>query len=374
MLRTSAAIVRGRLAAVVVAVLVVALLAGGVVFYLRSTSSNTRALCARLPDSAGLYAGNSVNIRGVTVGKVTSLSPESGYVTVHMKVDDRPLASDLKVVAINNSVLADRRLELVGVDAHGGAQLASDACVPLSRTFTPISVSAAFQSFTTMFNEVGGAGTDTKKPVGELISTASRQISGTGGDINRIIKNMSGLMAQPDEFLASMRSVFDNLATLTDVTTENWDDLRDIGVNSASLTFMMGRLIEDFVYIFHGLSEAAPGIDDLLGDLLPPLLDTADIASPLIDLGIAKTPDLLAILREIPAITTTLSTSLRRSTRGIPVSVSGPRVLTKTPSSAALCGLLNRTRAGSCDPRTGQTAVVDLTDVVSSALQGGLVR
>ena len=137
---------------------------------------------------------------------------------------------------------------------------------------------------------------------------------------------------------------------------------------------MMGRLIEDFVYIFHGLSEAAPGIDDLLGDLLPPLLDTADIASPLIDLGIAKTPDLLAILREIPAITTTLSTSLRRSTRGIPVSVSGPRVLTKTPSSAALCGMLNRTRAGSCDQRTGQTAVVDLTDVVSSALQGGLVR
>ena len=258
MLTARARRIDSRLIALVAAILVVALLVGAVVVYLRSTSNNVRALCAQLPDSAGLYAGNAVNIRGVKVGTVTSLNPENGFVTVHMKVDDRPLSSELKVVAINNSVLADRRLELVGTDARGGAQLGAQTCVPLSRTFTPISVSDAFQSFTTMFNEVGGVGTDTKKPVGELISATSREINGTGGDINKTIKNMSSLMAAPDEFLAQMRSIFDNLATLTDVTTQNWDDLRDIGTNSASLTFMMGRLIEDFVYIFNGLSEAAP--------------------------------------------------------------------------------------------------------------------
>ena len=374
MLTARARRIDSRVIALGAAILVVALLVGAVVVYLRSTSNNARALCAQLPDSAGLYAGNAVNIRGVKVGTVTSLNPENGYVTVHMKVDDRPLASDLKVVAINNSVLADRRLELVGTDAHGGPELAAQTCVPLSRTFTPISVSDAFQSFTTMFNEVGGVGTDTKKPVGELISVTSREINGSGGDINKSIKNMSSLMAAPDEFLAQMRSVFDNLATLTDVTTQNWDDLRDIGTNSASLTFMMGRLIEDFVYIFNGLSEAAPAIDDLLGDLLPPLLDTADVAKPLIDLGIAKTPDLLVLLREIPGIAKSASAMMSRSARGVPVSVSGPKVLTRTPSSAALCGLLDRSGAGSCDVRTGQTAVVDLTGLVGAAIQGGLGR
>ncbi|OBC05461.1 MULTISPECIES: MlaD family protein [unclassified Gordonia (in: high G+C Gram-positive bacteria)] len=374
MLTARARRIDSRVIALVAAILAVALLVGAVVVYLRSTSNNARALCAQLPDSAGLYAGNAVNIRGVKVGTVTSLNPENGYVTVHMKVDDRRLASDLKVVAINNSVLADRRLELVGTDARGGPELAAQTCVPLSRTFTPISVSDAFQSFTTMFNEVGGVGTDTKKPVGELISVTSREINGSGGDINKSIKNMSSLMAAPDEFLAQMRSIFDNLATLTDVTTQNWDDLRDIGTNSASLTFMMGRLIEDFVYIFNGLSEAAPAIDDLLGDLLPPLLDTADVAKPLIDLGIAKTPDLLVLLREIPGIATSASAMMSRSARGVPVSVSGPKVLTRTPSSAALCGLLDRSGAGHCDVRTGQTAVVDLTGLVGAAIAGGLGR
>lgn len=365
---------RGRAPALIAALLIVTVLAGGVVVYLRSTAADTRSLCAELPDAAGLYAGNSVNIRGVTVGTVSSLEPRDGHVTVRMRVENRPLSPDLKVVAINNSVLADRRLELVGSDPRGGPQLAPDGCVPLSRTFTPISVSAAFESFTTMFNQIGGSGSDTSQPVGDLISVASREVSGTGGDMNRIITNMSGLMAQPDEFLAHMRTVFDNLAVLTDITTQNWDSLRDIGVNSASLTHMMGRLIEDFVYIFQGLGQAGPAIDDLLGTVLPPVLDLADVAQPLIDVGIAKTPDLIAILRETPGIATNLSTSLNRSAGGFAVSYRSPKVVATTASSAALCALVNASRTGRCDPRSGRTAEVDVSALIASAIQGGRSR
>ena len=92
------------------------------------------------------------------------------------------------------------------------------------------------------------------------------------------------------------------------------------------------------------------------------------------DRGIAKTPDLLVLLREIPGIATSASAMMSRSARGVPVSVSGPKVLTRTPSSAALCGLLDRSGAGHCDVRTGQTAVVDLTGLVGAAIAGGLGR
>ena len=74
MLTARARRIDSRVIALVAAILAVALLVGAVVVYLRSTSNNARALCAQLPDSAGLYAGNAVNIRGVKVGTVTSLN------------------------------------------------------------------------------------------------------------------------------------------------------------------------------------------------------------------------------------------------------------------------------------------------------------
>lgn len=363
---------RGRWSAVIAAVVLVAALVGGVVIYQRVAASSTRALCADLPDSAGLYVGNAVNIRGVRVGTVTSVEPAAGHVTVGMNVDDRPLSAGFKVVAVNNSVLADRRLELVGTEARGGAVFSGDSCVPRARAFTPISVSTAFQSFTEIADKIGGAGTDSSAPVGNLLTAASKQLDGTGRDVNEIIENLSGLMADPNHFLAQMRTVFDNMAVLTQVAGDNWDAITDIGTNAASLTFLMGRLFEDFVYIFIGLGQAGPGLDDLLGTQLPPILDLSETAQPVIDVAVAHTDDLKAILENIPGIAAGLDTSVNRNAAAYQITYRAPTVAAATPSSSALCAVMNRVDPGSCDPSSSTTATVDLGTVLTRALQGGL--
>ncbi|EME19936.1 MlaD family protein [Rhodococcus triatomae] len=356
-----------RWQALVVAAVVTAVLAGGVVVLRQSSTSDTRSLCAQLSDSAGLYAGNAVNIRGVKVGRVTEVTPDRGHVTVRMTIDDRPVAADVRVLAVNNSVLADRRLELVGAEATGGAELDPDECVPLSRTATPISVSTAFDSFTTMFDEIGGAGPDSSAPVGNALAAASGQLRGTGGDLNRTIENLAGFMSDPDEFLARMRTVFDNLTVLTDLADENWTAITDVGRNAASLTNFMGVLFGDFADIFIGFGRLGVGLDHLLSDHLAPLLESIPSGGQPVDP--AAVANLTAITQKLPAITTGLTAAVGRRPGAISLDLQGPRFA--ADASDATCLVLNQVEPGSCDPQTGNAAVVDLPAVVASAIQGG---
>ncbi|WP_132992709.1 MlaD family protein [Gordonia zhaorongruii] len=365
---------RGGRGRALVVTLVAALLAvGGVITYVKRSAADTSAVCAYLPDGAGLYAGNAVNIRGVRVGTVSEVSPSPDHVTVRMQVADRPLSAKTKVVAVNNSVLADRRLELVDASPNGGGRLAAGECVPRSRSFTPISVSTAFSSFTTMLDELGGPeGLGGDQPLGALIARAQSEIKGTGPDLSKILRNMSGFMSDPNEFLAQMRTVFDNVAVLTDVAGRNWDAIRDIGVNSADLTHMMGSLFKSFVYIFDGLGEAGPGIDDLLANVAPPMLDMTDDLKPLINVGLGRLDDLTAMLREMPGIATGLKASMNGDKRAFAITVESPELVARTPSSSALCDAMKAADAGTCDPRSPRSVVVDLGKLVTRAVQGGV--
>lgn len=332
-----------RLVAVVVAVVVVVLAVSGAVVYARAGSDKLK-LCAQLTDSAGLYSGNAVNIRGVRVGTVESVQPHDGYVTVDMSMDKRSLSRDMRVVAINNSVLADRRIELVDAQARGGATLAAGTCVPLSRTYTPISVSTAFQSFTNMFTDIGAPGSDSQAPIRQLLVASSRELSGTGPAINASVNNLAGFMKDPDEFLAQMRGVFDNLAVLTQITQQNFDPIRVIAESAASLTNLMGELFDDFVGGFIGLGEAAPAIDDLASRIVPPFLDLAEQNQSSIDVALGQVPRITGILETLPGIAAGLKTTVDRSGDGVTISYAAPKVQVGTQSVDILglvTGLVN---------------------------------
>lgn len=366
------AALRGRRTAILVALVVVIALVGGVLIYSQRAHADQHALCAEMPDAAGLYAGNAVNIRGVRVGEITSIKPHAaGGVTVGMRVKRRPLSADLKVLAVNNSVLADRRLELVGADAHGGPELAAGTCVPMTRTYTPISISTAFQSFTTMFNKIGGNGPDANAPIGAAITAASAQLSGAGTAINNSIKNLSGLMSNPDQFLGDLRATFDNLAVLTDMAHQNWDALKEVGNDTAQLTFFMARQFDDFNGLFIGLGNMGPALDDIFSKVLPPLLQVADDNKPAIESGLSRIDDLKDIIKNLPSIATGLSASLSRRNGAFQITYAAPRVNAATPSSAALCTVLNKSRPGSCTPKSATSAAVDLSAVVAAGIQGG---
>jgi len=134
----------------------------------------------------------------------------------------------------------------------------------------------------------------------------------------------------------------------------------------------MGSLFKSFVYIFDGLGESGPGLDDLLSNVVPPLLDMTNDFKPLIEVGLDRVDDLTAMLKELPGIAHAVQASLNRKAGGFTVSVRTPAVRAQTPDSSVLCGLMNRVDPGSCDPASPGAAEVDLGALIAAAVQGGV--
>ena len=153
-----------------------------------------------------------------------------------------------------------------------------------------------------------------------------------------------------------MRAVFDNLAVLTDVAGRNWEAITDIGKNAADLTYFMGSLFKSFVYIFDGLGEAGPGMDDLLSNVVPPLMSITDDMKPVINFGLAQLDELTAMIKQLPGLPPPQK-SVSSRTGGIRVNVRAPRVAARIPGgSAVLCAAMNQAKKGSCDPRAPERA------------------
>ena len=329
-----------RYTGVLALALVVAVGVAGIAVYTRVAPRGAQSLCAVLADSAGLYEGNPVNIRGVRVGEVAAVTPEHGHVVVRMTVEDRPLDPGMRVVAVNNSGLADRRIELIdAVPSRGdGARTTSD-CVPLNRTATPISLSAAFESFTDVFDDLAGSGEDSAKPIGELVKQLNTQFADSGSQINAVIGHVASFLAEPAQFLADIRTTVRNLAALSEFADGRWRDLSAIMGQAAQLTDWMRFMFAQFVRVFDNLGEAGRGLDDLLTRVLPRALDVVDENRSAVDAGLAQIDDLAAIMQHVPALTAGIAAAANTSGPGAAVNVRGPRVRVRTPDAAALCRL-----------------------------------
>jgi ABC-type transporter Mla subunit MlaD len=70
-------------------------------------------LTAQFDNASGLYESNVVAVLGMPVGKITKITPQSGYVEVQFTVDkDVKVPADVQAVTLSTSILTDRQVEL----------------------------------------------------------------------------------------------------------------------------------------------------------------------------------------------------------------------------------------------------------------------
>ena len=135
-----------------------------------------------------------VTIRGISVGRVDSITPEGGQVRVDMKIDDRALPADTGAVITHASVLTDRRVELVDADPTAGPTL-DGQCIDTSRTRTPVTVSQALGSFSDLVREMTTEGPDGTAPLEIVLSRAGGELEGLGPTINRELRDLAELLS-----------------------------------------------------------------------------------------------------------------------------------------------------------------------------------
>jgi virulence factor Mce-like protein len=156
MTRLAAYLNRRVLAGALILALLVAGSVSAAVILLGGPGSYT--ITARFVQAPGLYEHNSVNILGVPTGTVRSVTPKQGYVEVVLSIpDDVRLPSGVKAVLVNPNPVSDRTVELTPAYT-GGATLAHDSTIPLSRTVVPLELDEVYSSVDNIAKALGPNG------------------------------------------------------------------------------------------------------------------------------------------------------------------------------------------------------------------------
>ncbi|HWC80462.1 MAG TPA: MCE family protein [Pseudonocardiaceae bacterium] len=202
--------------AVVLGVLVLA--AGAVVL---ADGPAQKTITAYFTQTPGLYSGDPVEILGVPVGKIDSISPEPGQVRVVLHYDasiDVPAAAQAAI--ISPTLVSGRFIQLTPPYTTG-AILPADATLPLSRTVVPVEWDATITQLTQLAKELGPDAGQVTGAVGRVLDSAQANLDGEGEQINSTIRNAANAMTTLAAGGQDLFGTVDNLESVVNNLAQN---------------------------------------------------------------------------------------------------------------------------------------------------------
>lgn len=342
----------GHVAVIVVTAAAVATLAGSC-----APARNRQAeYCAIMPDSVGLYAGNPVTQMGYEIGKVKSVTPGTLDVRVDFTVTaKRPLPRDVTAIIRSTSVLADRSLELVG-NAGAGPLLPVGGCIPISRSFTPKSLSELIGSATNLVNSITPDGSSN---FGDVISGIDQAIHNNGPGINQLMTTASSVLHSPDQTVNAIGSIVTNLAQITSLLRELRDPLKQALLNLHTTLPNIVQGTAGGSAVLGGtfvLVKALSDIEQNLGDTIQFTLDETSFS---LRKASAHAPALADLLNPVPSWINIVANHVNNRELDF-IRYRPPLYRIRTPDGVALCNIMNASMPGSCANVQGAPYAVDV--------------
>ncbi|MBZ4521814.1 MlaD family protein [Mycobacterium avium] len=313
--------------------------------------------CAIMPDSVGLYPGNTVTQMGYGIGTVTSINPGSTQVRVDFTVTtDRRLPRDVKAIIRSTSVLADRSLELVG-NPGPGPKLPAGECIPLSHSFTPKSLSEVIGTATNFINSINPDGSTN---VGDAVRGIDQAIHGNGAGINHLLTTTSAVLDSPDEAVSDIGSIIRNLAQLTSLLRELRGPMKQILLDAHDTMPDVLKAAEGGERILTGMQPFLTLLSDLeihLGETTQFTLDATSMAVRKLS---AHARRLANLLNPVPWWINSLANIANNHQWGT-LRYRPPLYRIRTPDGVALCNIMNAKTPGSCANVQGTPYAVDVS-------------
>ncbi|MFE2998615.1 MlaD family protein [Nocardia sp. NPDC059246] len=327
-------------------------------------SGGGSGFCADMPDAVGVYAGNPVTQMGFQVGRVEHIEPKGDHVQVSFALDSgRSYPADVKVVTRSKSLLADRSLELVG-NYKEGPQLTAGQCIPVSRAFTPKSISEIAGSAADFIDALSPR--DGKNSFQQAIAGFDAAMHGNGELSDQMMQHASEAMSSPNQFVADIGSIITNMAPLSDEALQKWSTIKSILDQAPSVVAAGTQLWPETTQVAHGVGWLTAVLYDIqtnYGDLLWPLMNGG--VSDVIHLAATRSKDIASLLESIPSVAAVLRQQ-SQSPGGLAVSYQPPTVELDSPDATQVCDVLNRMSADSCASADGHVRVpaTQLLDLV----------
>jgi phospholipid/cholesterol/gamma-HCH transport system substrate-binding protein len=242
------------------------------------TPPDRKTAVAYLPLAIHLYPGSEVDVLGVKVGTVTSVTPEGDRVKVVLSYDaHRKVPAGAELVVDEPTLVADRVVELTPVYA-GGPVLANHAVIPMARTGVPVELDQLSANLVQLADALGPQGANGNGSLTRFLQVMAANLRGNGARGHTTITRMSQLLTTLGHNRQATFSTVRNLQAFTnelaahDAETRSFTtDLADVSGQLAaesgafrSALANLGRALADVAgFIHRNRAALAQDVDGL---------------------------------------------------------------------------------------------------------------
>lgn len=225
--------------AIAAAVLVLAGVIGAVVVAFEGPA--TRTISAQFTETPGLYVGNDVDVLGIDVGRVTSIKPAAGYVTVVMAVDKSvKLPADASAVLMAPEVVSDRFVQ-IGPAYTSGPTMPAGTVVPLSRTAIPESVDTVVAELNTLAQQLGPNGANKNGALSALVHQLATNLGPNGQSFHNAVVNFSQALGALSANSPALAGTLTNLGQLSQALADNSSEYESFAGNLAAVSQVLAN-------------------------------------------------------------------------------------------------------------------------------------
>lgn len=238
----------------------------------------------RLADSGGIFVNAEVTYRGVTVGRVESLTLTQDGVQAGLVIEeDMPIPADLDAVVANRSAVGEQYVDLRPV-RDGGPVLEEGSVIPVSATTTPVPVETLLLNLDQFARSVP---LDSLRTVVDELGTA---VADTGPDLQRLLDSSRTLtndavatLPQQLALIRDGRTVLDTQNEQAAAITSFSRDLRllaeQLRISDPDIRRLIATTPQFSTQTVELLAESGPQLGALIADLLT----TSRITLPRLD-------------------------------------------------------------------------------------------
>jgi phospholipid/cholesterol/gamma-HCH transport system substrate-binding protein len=201
------------MARVIAGVLVIGLLAVGV--HALTKGGKQKTAIAYFPEAVHVYVGSDVDVLGVRIGAVKSVTPVGDRVKVVLAYDaSRKIPADASAVVLDPTLVADRVVQLAPVYSSGDV-LQDGATIDMRQNGVPVELDELNRNLYTLTQALGPTGANKHGALSRAIAVGEANLRGQGAKTNAMLHRLSSLVQTLNDNRGSLVSTIDNLEGFT---------------------------------------------------------------------------------------------------------------------------------------------------------------
>lgn len=296
-------IARLREPRVLLAAALAVLLVGGLVATNILTERSSRStVVGYFDNSTGLFVGDDVRIRGVSVGRVTRIQPEPLRAKITFWFDRRyKVPAEAKAVILSPQLVTGRAIQLTP-PYSGGPTMGSGAVIDQDRTAVPVEwddIRAQLARLTELLQPAEPGGVSS---LGALINSAAGNLAGQGADIRATIAKLSTTISVLNDHSGDVFGTIKNLSTLVSGLRDSSDLLAALNVNLAQVSALLADDPNEVSRAVEDLNGVVADVQSFVAENREPLSTATDKLTSISDAVAASLDDVKQFLHVAPNV------------------------------------------------------------------------